>query len=79
MQARKLTKRNKEKWIANLKRFLKPVAIMYLTLVIVNQDNGFQLTDLIPDQIALGGMILYVANALIDLMRKSDKDYSKKK
>lgn len=68
-----LTSDNQDKWISNLKKFLIPVAILYLTTVVgtVSQDHhSFVVKDLIPNSFAQGGIVLYVLNTALDYLRK---------
>jgi len=51
--------------------FVSPVALIYLgfVLIAVNQ-NGFQVTDLIPSNESQTAMVLWMINTFIDVFRK---------
>ena len=59
------------KWFSNQKTFLAPLAIFYLVFVIaqVGQD-GVAPADFIPSNAVVSAMVLYLLNALYDLLRK---------
>ena len=62
-----------QKWGRNLLLFLIPVILIYITFVIaaINDAGGtFSFSDLIPNAITVGAMVLYVLNGLTDLLRK---------
>jgi hypothetical protein len=68
-----LTKTQGDKFLHNLLLFLAPLGILYLTTIIgvISQPyHNFKLNDLIPNQVAVGGMILYVLNTALDYLRK---------
>lgn len=68
-----LIKRDWERWFRNVAVFTIPLAIVYLTSImgLLNQgDRVFQLKDLIPNQMTLGALTLYILNALQDLYLK---------
>lgn len=59
------------KWIKNQKIFLIPLAMIYLAFVIAKVgEGGFALTDFIPSNEVITAMVLYVLNAVYDLLRK---------
>lgn len=69
-----LNKTDQSKFVNNLLVFLAPLGILYLTTVVgaVSQAPlGFQ--DFIPNEVALGGMILWVLNTALDYLRKLNK------
>lgn len=69
----KLSTVDTNKFLNNLMVFLAPVGILYLTTVIgiISIPNHLiSIKDLIPTQIALGGMILYVLNFCLDYLKK---------
>lgn len=68
-----LTKTNRNKWVRNLLLFTAPLGFMYITAVIgIIQlpDHQVSYKDFIPTKMVQGGLILYVLNALQDLLRK---------
>lgn len=69
----KLTEPKQTKWVHNLMVFLAPLGILYLTTVIgvISQPfHAFSFQDLVPNQVAVGGMVLWVLNAILDYLRK---------
>lgn len=71
MNQLQLKKPEQKKWFHNILVFLSPVGILYLTTVVGAVSTaplGFQ--DFIPGEIALGGMILFVLNGILDYLRK---------
>jgi hypothetical protein len=60
-----------KKWGKNLLIFLAPVALIYLVSV-TNAASGsaFTLADFVPNTVTVGAMILYVLNAITDIVRK---------
>lgn len=72
-QRHKLSKTDKENWIVNMKRFIAPVAILYLMQVIgvIGIENHLvELQDFMPNKYTQGGIILYVMNSLLDVVTK---------
>ena len=60
-------------WWFNLRKFVAPVAVIYLTSIVgvVQQENHvISRMDLIPTNFVLGAMSLYLLNGLIDLFNK---------
>jgi len=60
-----------QRWLANLTRFAAPLFAMYIAFVIaqINLD-GFSWNDFIPNDLTIGGMILYFLNGVYDGLRK---------
>lgn len=58
------------KILKNSLLFLAPVAILYLVFVQVKLGDGFDVQDLVPTKEVIGGMVLYVINTLLDILRK---------
>lgn len=72
----KLNTTNQNKWFHNTLVFLAPLGILYTTTVIgvINANEGaFSLEAFIPNQFVLGGMALYLLNAVSDYLRKLRK------
>lgn len=64
-----------EKWLGNQIEFLRALAIfvlmLYVGFVIPRiEDQGFQLTDLVPTNSVITAIALYLFNALYDYLRK---------
>lgn len=60
-----------QRWIANLIVFLAPVALIYLLAVIATiNSSGVSFSAFAPNALTVGAMVLYVLNALIDIIRK---------
>lgn len=69
----KLTKTDTQNWIVNMKRFIAPLAILYLVQVIATigvDAHVVTVGDFLPNQMTQGGMILYVLNSLLDVFTK---------
>ena len=66
-----LNKEELQKIVKNAGIFVSPVVLIYLgfALVAVNQD-GFQVTDLIPNNESITAMVLWTINTFIDVFRK---------
>ena len=64
------------KWADNAKRFIAPLALMYITQLlaefslVANGTQDISGSMFAPTQIMLGGMGLYVLNILMDLFLK---------
>ena len=67
-----LRKEDYKKWFHNLKKFLVPLAILYLVSVISKFEGGviFNIEYLRPTDPVIGAMILYIFNGLLDLLTK---------
>lgn len=68
-----LTKTQSNKFAHNVLVFLAPLGILYLSTIIgtVSQPfHNFSFMDFVPGQVAQGGLILYVLNAIMDFLRK---------
>ena len=66
-----LTSVNSAKFINNTLIFIRPVLLIYLGFVATNVGiEGFQPTDLIPNEFILGAMVLYLVNVFTDYLRK---------
>lgn len=62
-----------QKWTRNLLIFLAPVALIYLAFVaaaIAAANGAFSFAELVPNQIVIGSMVLYVINGIVDIVRK---------
>lgn len=60
-----------KKWGKNLLIFLAPVALIYLVSVTnAASGNAFTPADFVPNTVTVGAMILYVLNAVTDIVRK---------
>lgn len=62
-----------QKWTHNLLVFLAPVTLIYVLAVVgvITAANGVvTLADFIPNAIVVGAMVLYVLNAVVDILRK---------
>lgn len=69
----KLSKTDKNKWVVNLKRFIAPLAILYVLQVVgtLSVDGHlFAPQDFYPSQMTQGGMVLYVMNSALDIFNK---------
>lgn len=72
-QNNSLTKQDLKDWRTNLLIFLAPLGVIYLTAIIAFiqiPGHTFIVNDLIPTQLTLGAMILYVFNGLLDIFKK---------
>ena len=64
------------KWADNAKRFIAPLALMYIAQLlaefslVANGTQDISGSMFLPTQIMLGGMGLYVLNVLMDLFLK---------
>jgi len=68
-----LTPLDLEKWLHNLIIFLIPVITLYLIQVIATLSTHghiIHINDLIPSEVTVGGMILYIFNGVLDILRK---------
>lgn len=66
-----LNKEDLKKWLHNTLLFLAPLATLYFVFAIENiNKDGFAWSDLKPNLVVIGSMILYVFNCLLDLARK---------
>lgn len=59
-----------QKWFKVAVIFLAPVLVIYFGFVITNIQDGFELTDFIPNKIVEGAMVAYVLNELLAYLRK---------
>ena len=62
-----------QKWTRNLLVFLAPVVLIYLAFVaaaIAAANGAFSFSELVPNQIVIGAMVLYVINGITDIVRK---------
>lgn len=60
-------------WLKNLLIFVAPVLLIYVLAVtgIITGHNGVvALSDFVPNGVTVGAMVLYVLNAVIDILRK---------
>lgn len=67
-------------WKRNLLVFLAPVGIMYLVSVVglmSANNNMFDPRYFIPSAMVQGGIILYVLNGILDILRKFLSDNKK--
>lgn len=58
------------KWFHNLVIFLAPLVVVYLGVVAVSLQSGFDIHAFIPTQATLGAISLYVVNGVMDYLRK---------
>lgn len=65
-----LSKVDVRKWLWNLVIFLLPVLLVYLAFVQGALQDGFDGSDFVPTREVVGAMILFVVNALTDIVRK---------
>lgn len=66
-----LTRADRQKWLNNSLIFLAPLFVLYLVFVQTGiTSDGFSMSDFIPTQEVIGGLILYIINTLLDLLRK---------
>jgi len=72
MSQYKLTRRDKAKWVRNLKRFTAPMLIVYVSQLSMVLSNGNvpQLVDLVPNAITQGAIWGYVLSSALDLFTK---------
>lgn len=73
LNAIKLDAPSQSKWFDNLLVFLRPVVVLYVGTVIgiITLHNGaINLTDFIPTTFTMGGIVLYLLNAILDYFRK---------
>lgn len=73
----KLTKLQQDKWLNNQLTFLKPlvvfVATLYFTPIILSLSEAghtVSLADFVPSQAVITAIVLYLVNAVYDLIRK---------
>lgn len=65
-------------WSTNLLIFIAPIVMLYITGVLgIIQLHGhvITLTDFIPNNVSLIGMLVYLLNAVLDLFRKLIEGY----
>lgn len=66
-----LNKTQSTKWLHNLLVFLAPVGVLYLTTVVgAISQAPLGWFDFIPNEVALGGIILWFLNTALDYLRK---------
>jgi hypothetical protein len=75
MQSKQYSLNKKDYWemARNMRRFLAPLALLYLAQLggtLGTDGHMLHLTDLVPNQMTLGGFYLYLLNALNDLFNK---------
>lgn len=71
-----LKKPQQNKWYKNVLIFAAPVGGIYLLALvgIITANNGtVALQDFIPNSFTLGAIVLYVANTVLDYIRKLSK------
>ena len=69
----KLNQTNKQKFITNLKRFLVPLAILYVTMItgkLALDGHVVALEDFIPGSGMVTATILYMMNGVYDYLLK---------
>lgn len=60
-----------QRWIANLIVFIAPVLLIYLLAVIATiNSSGVSLASFAPNALTVGAMVLYILNAVVDIIRK---------
>lgn len=67
MAAFSISVEQRKQWIHNSIVFLAPLAVIYFTKVSASLEDGFSLSDFIPDPSIVG---LYLANVALDFFRK---------
>lgn len=68
-----LVKLDVMQWGKNLRKFIAPLGVIYVTSVIgiVSQEaHNISIQDLIPSTFVMGAMSLYILNSLLDLFNK---------
>lgn len=67
----KFEKADLQRWASNMIKFASPLIALYAGFVIaqINLD-GFSWSDFAPTNEVVGGLILYVLNAVYDASRK---------
>lgn len=67
----KINKEDIDKWLLGLRDFLVPLSFIYVMQVFASVQNGpLSLNDLIPTQLTVGAIELYILNAIVGLYRK---------
>jgi len=60
-----------ERWLRNQVTFLAPLVMLYVGFVIARiQELGVELVSFIPSPQEITAMVLYLLNAIYDLLRK---------
>lgn len=72
----RLTKKDKARWITNLKRFTAPMLIMYVLQLsnVVSSGVVPELHNLVPSALTQGSMWGYVLSSALDLFNKWAKE-----
>jgi len=65
-----LTRERIDKWVFNQRRFLAPLVMLYVAFVIANVGNSISLLDFYPTNEVVTAIVLYLLNALYDLLMK---------
>lgn len=67
----------RKEWTKNLLIFLAPLGLLYfgsVAALLQTPGHVISLNDFVPSSFALGGMALYVVNAITDFLRKLESD-----
>ena len=62
-----------QNWLRNLLIFIAPVLLIYVlavTAIITGHNGVVALSDFVPNAVTVGAMVLYVLNAVVDILRK---------
>lgn len=68
-----LNRTDKRKWLHNARKFLAPLALLYLgsVIAVISQPGHVvSLNDFVPTTMVVGAMVLYLLNTLFDLFTK---------
>ena len=65
-----LTRSDVESWAKTAGLFLAPLALIYFAFVEQGLDNGFQATDLVPNQFVWGSIVSYTLAEITALVKK---------
>ncbi len=58
-------------WLLGVRDFLIPLALIYVLQVYASVQNGpLGVNDLIPTQITIGALELYILNQILGILRK---------
>ena len=65
-----LLKEDMKSWGKTALLFLAPVAILYITFVLTNCEDGFTWSDFIPSIFVQGAIVVYFLNEFLALIKK---------
>lgn len=66
----RLRRQDVERTLHHAFRFLIPLALLYLAFVITGVEGGIELSDFVPNNSVLTAGVLFVLNALFDLLTR---------